>query len=235
MTTNTKAITECSSCCWIIYCKYYLTQKKSNWIVVKKKKTSRCRVSGGRKEKRSAIWAVSVKAEMFTIFFVWVTLDFVERRLFSVAALKMRRKTLLSQSRVVFLSLTGCKQEGLGIKRNWMKVKNELNMNFLIPAKNQGLTITKNSTSTTLHNDQTSSQGSSNARFNVETTSINGFQTNKNELDIAMLQILDPHLRPVPPLPNEPTSQKIYKEHMDLAQEYFKVGVKLIGGWHLKS
>jgi len=95
---------------------------------------------------------------------------------------------------------------------------------WIIYSKNQGLTITKNSTSTTLHNDQPfgSSQGSSNARFNVETTSINGFQTNKNELDIAMLQILDPHLRPVPPVPNEPTSQKIYKEHMDLAQEYFK-------------
>lgn len=35
--------------------------------------------------------------------------------------------------------------------------------------------------------------------------------------------MLDSHLRPVPPVPNEPTSQKIYKEHMDLAQEYFKV------------
>lgn len=57
----------------------------------------------------------------------------------------------------------------------------------------------------------------------METTAINGYQTTKNELDIAMLQILDPHLRPVPPAPKEPTSQKIYKEHMDLAQEYFKV------------
>lgn len=102
----------------------------------------------------------------------------------------------------------------------------KLCLNFVsFAAKNQGLTITKNSTATTLHNDQPfgSSQGSSNARFNIETTSINGFQTSKNELDIAMLQILDPHLRPVPPVPNEPTSQKVYKEHMDLAQEYFKV------------
>lgn len=39
-----------------------------------------------------------------------------------------------------------------------------------------------------------------------------------------MLQILDPHLRPVPPEPTDATSKKIYKEHMDLAQEYFKVG-----------
>lgn len=37
-----------------------------------------------------------------------------------------------------------------------------------------------------------------------------------------MLQILDPHLRPIPPA-NDPTSQKIYKDHIDLAQEYFKV------------
>jgi hypothetical protein len=42
-----------------------------------------------------------------------------------------------------------------------------------------------------------------------------------------MLQILDPHLRPVPPVPNEPTSQKIYSEHMALAQEYFKVSLKV--------
>lgn len=83
--------------------------------------------------------------------------------------------------------------------------------------------MTKNSASTTLHNDQSMAPGSSNTRYNVETTSINGFQASKNELDIAMLQILDPHLRPVPPVPNEPTSQKIYKEHMNLAQEYFKV------------
>ena len=40
-----------------------------------------------------------------------------------------------------------------------------------------------------------------------------------------MLQILDPHLRPVPPVPHDATSQKIYKEHMDLAQEYFKVRI----------
>lgn len=33
-------------------------------------------------------------------------------------------------------------------------------------------------------------------------------------------------------MPNEPTSQKIYKEHMDLAQEYFKVK-SLIGGWQI--
>jgi hypothetical protein len=92
---------------------------------------------------------------------------------------------------------------------------------FLFTAKNTGISITKNTSSTTLHNEQ---QGSSNARFNVETTSINGFQASKNELDIAMLQILDPHLRPVKPAPNEPSSQKIYSEHMDLAQEYFKVG-----------
>lgn len=91
-----------------------------------------------------------------------------------------------------------------------------------LPAKNQGISITKNSTSTTLHNDQ---QGSSNTRFHVETSAINGYQASKNELDIAMLGILDPHLRPVPPAPNEPTSQKIYKEHMDLAQEYFKVSL----------
>jgi hypothetical protein len=91
---------------------------------------------------------------------------------------------------------------------------------FLFTAKNQGISITKNTASTTLHNEQ---QGPSNTRFNVETTSINGFQASKNELDIAMLQILDPHLRPVQPAPNEPTSQKIYSEHMDLAQEYFKV------------
>lgn len=40
---------------------------------------------------------------------------------------------------------------------------------------------------------------------------------------MAMLQILDPHLRPVSPVPNEMTSQQVYKEHMNLAQEYFKV------------
>lgn len=40
-----------------------------------------------------------------------------------------------------------------------------------------------------------------------------------------MLQILDPHLRPVQPVPNEPTSQKVYREHMELAQEYFKVSL----------
>lgn len=93
-------------------------------------------------------------------------------------------------------------------------------------AKNQGLTITKNSTSATLHNKEpygSSHQGASNARINVETTTINGFQSSKNELDIAMLQILDSHLRPVPPEPTDATSKKIYKEHMDLAQEYFKV------------
>lgn len=66
------------------------------------------------------------------------------------------------------------------------------------------------------------SQAPANSRFNVESTSVNGFQTSKQELDIAMLQILDPHLRPVLPT-NDSTSQKIYKEHMDLAQEYFKV------------
>lgn len=38
-----------------------------------------------------------------------------------------------------------------------------------------------------------------------------------------MLQILDPHLRPVPPAPMDQTSQKIYDDHMKLAQEYFKV------------
>lgn len=131
------------------------------------------------------------------------------------------------------ISLVGCKQEVKGVRgvkglnlhiAQWSFVK--LCLNFIsLAAKNQGLTITKNSTATTLHNDQPfgSSQGSSNSRFNIETTSINGFQTSKNELDIAMLQILDPHLRPVPPVPNEPTSQKVYKEHMDLAQEYFKV------------
>jgi hypothetical protein len=95
------------------------------------------------------------------------------------------------------------------------------------PAKNQGIAaLSKNTASTTIHNEQSfgpSQQSSSNTRFNVESRAINGFQTTKNELDIAMLQILDPHLRPVPPVPNEPTSQKVYTEHMALAQEYFKV------------
>lgn len=118
----------------------------------------------------------------------------------------------------------GCKQgENVGgvVRRSLILTQTF----FYASAKNQGLSITKNSASTTLHSDQSygASQGSSNARFNVETTAINGYQTTKNELDIAMLQILDPHLRPVPPAPKEPTSQKIYKEHMDLAQEYFKV------------
>ena len=97
---------------------------------------------------------------------------------------------------------------------------------FLLSAKNQGLALSKNSASTTIHNEQSfgpSQQTSSNTRFNMESRSINGFQTTKNELDIAMLQILDPHLRPVPPVPNEPTSQNVYSEHMALAQEYFKV------------
>jgi hypothetical protein len=43
-----------------------------------------------------------------------------------------------------------------------------------------------------------------------------------------MLQILDPHLRPVPPAPMEATSQKIYDDHMKLAQEYFKVNFMLL-------
>lgn len=118
--------------------------------------------------------------------------------------------------------VNNCRDENLSRVRSVLVLTHQL---LLFLAKNQGLAITKNSASTTLHNDQQfgPSQGSSNARINVETTSINGFQTSKNELDIAMLQILDPHLRPVPPVPNEPTSQRIYKEHMDLAQEYFKV------------
>jgi hypothetical protein len=106
------------------------------------------------------------------------------------------------------------------------KLRQSFNAFFCVfSAKNQGIAIAKNSASTTLHNDQ---QGPSNTRFNVETTSINGFHTTKNELDIAMLQILDPHLRPVPPVPNEPTSQKIYNQHMSLAQEYFKVRAKYL-------
>lgn len=106
-------------------------------------------------------------------------------------------------------------------------------------AKNQGLAIGKNSASTTIHNEQSfgpSQQTSANSRFNVESRSVNGFQTTKNELDIAMLQILDPHLRPVPPVPHEPTSQKIYTEHMALAQEYFKVrnwSLKRLLSWNI--
>ncbi|KAG5667867.1 hypothetical protein PVAND_015834 [Polypedilum vanderplanki] len=99
---------------------------------------------------------------------------------------------------------------------------------WIIYTKNQGIAITKNTASTTLHPDHshhpayTSSHSpQSSTRVSVESTSINGFQTNRSELDMAMLQILDPHLRPIPPA-NDPTSQRIYKEHLDLAQEYFK-------------
>ncbi|CAG9812273.1 unnamed protein product [Chironomus riparius] len=98
-------------------------------------------------------------------------------------------------------------------------------------AKNQGIAITKNTASTTLHTDHhqpyaSSHSPQSSTHVSVESTSINGFPTSRSELDIAMLQILDPHLRPIPPA-NDPTSQKIYKEHMDLAQEYFKTQTEI--------
>lgn len=120
-----------------------------------------------------------------------------------------------------------CCKHDRGMRLGDFSRETKLTLIHCSAAKNQGLTITKNSASTTLHNNQvygSSHQGASNARINVETTTINGFQSSKNELDIAMLQILDPHLRPVPPEPSDATSKKIYKEHMDLAQEYFKVG-----------
>lgn len=141
--------------------------------------------------------------------------------------LRCGRKTLADDSgvcrsrRFFFVSVSLCiNNKGMndGMIVRWSAYDLQSQMNSIFLAKNQGISITKNSASTTLHSDQP--QGSSS--FNVETTSINGFQTTKNELDIAMLQILDPHLRPVPPV-DVPTSQKIYKEHMDLAQEYFKV------------
>lgn len=134
--------------------------------------------------------------------------------------MKMRRKTLSMIQSVAFFR----KQ----LKDAIQKAKC-ISLTFIFSgfaAKNQGLSITKNTASTTIQSEQPfgqTSHGSSNGRINVETTSINGFQTSKNELDIAMLQILDPHLRPVPPVPNEPQSQQVYKEHMDLAKEYFKV------------
>lgn len=106
---------------------------------------------------------------------------------------------------------------------NFQLEKSEIQ--FKIPAKNQGIAISKNSTTTSIqheHKPHGTSQSSQSTRYNVESTSINGFQTNKNDLDIAMLQILDPHLRPVPPAMDS-SSQKIYDDHMKLAQEYFKV------------
>lgn len=106
-------------------------------------------------------------------------------------------------------------------------MKNYFIFHFNATAKNQGIAITKNTASTTLHTDHhqpyaSSHSPQSSTHVSVESTSINGFPTSRSDLDIAMLQILDPHLRPIPPA-NDPTSQKIYKEHMDLAQEYFKV------------
>lgn len=97
---------------------------------------------------------------------------------------------------------------------------------WIIYSKNQGIAITQNKASTTIHPDhhQSSHSPQSSARLSVESTSINGI--NRGELDYAMLQILDPHLRPIPPA-NDPTSQKIYKEHMDLAQEYFKTQTEI--------
>lgn len=41
-----------------------------------------------------------------------------------------------------------------------------------------------------------------------------------------MLQILDPHLRPIAPA-NHITSHKIYNEHKELAQEYLKVQTEI--------
>ena len=41
-----------------------------------------------------------------------------------------------------------------------------------------------------------------------------------------MLQILDPHLRPIAPA-NHITSQKIYNEHKELAQDYLKVQTEI--------
>lgn len=82
------------------------------------------------------------------------------------------------------------------------------------PANTQGLTISKGSGFNDTINDH---------HHDKDT---NDYPTTKNDLDIAMLQILDPHLRPIAPA-NHVTSQKIYNEHKELAQEYLKVQTEI--------
>jgi Leucine-rich repeat (LRR) protein len=50
----------------------------------------------------------------------------------------------------------------------------------------------------------------------------------RNDLDLeTMMDLLDPHLKPIPPLQNNTQSQQIFNEHKDLAQEYLMVNVSV--------
>lgn len=150
--------------------------------------------------------------------------NFVSNRLYLTQFIVFFMKAQLLRFKI----LTHHPQKPLFLHKSIPKSLNFFSFSsFFCSAKNQGIAITKNTASTTLHTDHHSPYTSSHSpqsstHVSVESTSINGFPTSRSELDIAMLQILDSHLRPIPPA-NDPTSQKIYKEHMELAQEYFKV------------
>lgn len=57
-------------------------------------------------------------------------------------------------------------------------------------------------------------------------------EDNQSTYDLMHL-MLEPHLRPVSPEPNNQTSKEIFDDHKRLAKEYFKVVVKFRIGFHL--
>lgn len=103
MTTNTKAITECSSCCWLIYCKY-LFLATQNLNCCEEKREEIAFGFPGRRKTGPCPWG----KKMFTIFLMWLIVESIVKKTFLSRcghAMKMRRKTLsMIQSAVFFVN-----------------------------------------------------------------------------------------------------------------------------------
>lgn len=57
-----------------------------------------------------------------------------------------------------------------------------------------------------------------------DTDNLNNRANHSDSLDLESLNMmLDPHLRPVNPIRNHATSQQIFHDHKDLAEDYLKV------------
>lgn len=107
MTTNTKAITECTSCCWIIYCKYLFPKSqtfvpvllKMLWLNIEK---SRFR---GRLVERN-LGRVREDRKCLQFFSRDSSHDDRKRRrlLYGSARWKLRRKTRIDESESAFFT-----------------------------------------------------------------------------------------------------------------------------------
>lgn len=71
----------------------------------------------------------------------------------------------------------------------------------------------------TIHNNLSANRG-----YNNDTDNSNNRPNHSDSLDLESLNMmLDPHLRPVNPIRNHATSQQIFQEHKDIAEDYLKV------------